>query len=64
MSANLDLVRSIGEAFERGDFFSPAEWLDPASEFVIADGVAQPRTSSTCSGAGRPREAQAKSVTV
>jgi hypothetical protein len=37
-SANLELVRSIGAAFERGDFFSAAERLDPESEFVIADG--------------------------
>jgi hypothetical protein len=37
MSANVDLVRSIFDAWRQGDFDSAA-WAAPGIEFVIADG--------------------------
>ncbi len=36
-SANVELVRSIFAAWERGDF-SSAEWADPEIEYTMADG--------------------------
>src|SRR5205807_7806198 len=35
-SANVDLVRSVYAAWERGDW-SHVEWADPAIEYVMAD---------------------------
>jgi ketosteroid isomerase-like protein len=38
-SANMDLVRSIFAAWQRGDYGS-VEWAHPEIEFVVADGPA------------------------
>jgi hypothetical protein len=38
MSSNLDLVRSIFAATERGELLKPAEWADAEIEWIISDG--------------------------
>jgi len=37
-SPNVDLVRSIYEDWERGDFFNSVEWVHPEIEFVMVEG--------------------------
>jgi hypothetical protein len=39
-SANVRLVRSICEAWGRGDFGRAQQWADPNIEYVVADGPA------------------------
>jgi ketosteroid isomerase-like protein len=35
---NVELVRSIYEASERGDFSREVDWVHPEMEYVVADG--------------------------
>src|ERR1700693_4551542 len=54
-SANLDLVRSIYAAWERGDHGS-AEWAQPKTEFVVV-GVPEPSSLTGVADASRDVEA-------
>jgi hypothetical protein len=40
-SANLDLVRSIVAAWERGDYTRSAEWADSEIEFLGIEGLSR-----------------------
>jgi ketosteroid isomerase-like protein len=56
-SANLDLVRSIAAAWERGRYGS-VEWADPEIEFVIADGPEPGRVTGRTDLASKLRDFQ------
>ena len=57
MSENLDLVRSIYGAWERGDFTS-GEWADPGIEFVVKGGLATGTWTGLPAMAKRSRDLQ------
>ena len=54
-SANVELVRSVHAAWDRGDY-SSVEWAHPEIEFVIADGPAPSARSGLAGMAGGFRD--------
>ena len=55
MSANLDLVRSIFAAWERGDYRS-VEWANPAIEYVLPDAPLPVKSTGTARMAEAARD--------
>jgi ketosteroid isomerase-like protein len=45
-ASNLELVRSIYAAWERGDFFSSGDWADPEIEFDVIGSVPSQQRST------------------
>ena len=56
-SANVDLVRSIAAAWERGRY-GTVDWADPEIEFVIADGPEPGRSTGRTGLASKLRDFQ------
>jgi ketosteroid isomerase-like protein len=52
-SPNVDLVRSLYVAWERGDYFSSVDWAHPEIELVTGMGGPDPRSWSGLAAVGR-----------